>query len=68
MHIAREAFLYKYATVLHDGDPDEEREEKVWLSADSGIGSALVDAQTFVDAQKFCAKERTTGHVGDDDE
>ena len=47
MHIARETFLYKYATVLHDGDPDEEREEKVWLSADSGIGAALVDAQTF---------------------
>ena len=61
-HIAREAFLYKYASVLHDGDPDKEREEKVWLSADCGIGAALVEAQTFVDA------EGTTGQVGDDDE
>ena len=61
-HIAREAFLYKYASVLHDGHPDEEREEKIWLSADCGIGAALVEAQTFVDA------EGTTGQVGDDDE
>ena len=62
MHIAREAFLYKYATFLHDGEPDKEREEKVWLSADCGIGAALMDVQTFG------AKERPTGQVGDDDE
>jgi hypothetical protein len=61
-HIAREAFLYKYASVLHDGDPDKEREEKIWLLADCGIGAALVEAQTLVDA------EGTMGQVGDDDE